>query len=70
MSEDSVLDGCEAAVLAGLLIDDPLTGGFALCHDLVRQTLDEALSAARRVRLQQKNTTSAKAAAEPNATET
>ncbi len=51
MSEDRVLDACEAAVLAGLLVDEPLTGGFALCHDLVRQTLDQALSAARRVRL-------------------
>jgi DNA-binding SARP family transcriptional activator len=51
MSEDRVLEGCEAAVLAGLLIDTLATGGFALCHDLVRQTLDESLSPARRARL-------------------
>ena len=48
---DSVLDGCEAAVLVGLLVDDAASGGFALSHDLVRQTLDGGLSPARRTRL-------------------
>lgn len=51
MDEDSALDGCEAAVLAGLLIDDAGSGGFGLTHDLVRQTLVEALSPARAIRL-------------------
>jgi DNA-binding SARP family transcriptional activator len=51
LDEDSTLDGCEAAVLAGLLIDDAGSGGFGLTHDLVRQTLVEALSPARAVRL-------------------
>ncbi len=49
-SENAVLDGCEAAMLSGLLVEDS-GGDFGLSHDLVRQTLDEALSTARRVRL-------------------
>jgi len=49
---DAVLDGCEAAVLAGLLLDDVQhPGSFVLSHDLVRQTLEQSLSTARRLRL-------------------
>ena len=51
VDEDTVLDGCEAAVLAGLLVDDADSGGYALSHDLVRQTLADGLSDARRIRL-------------------
>lgn len=49
MAPDTVLDACEAAVLAGLLVDDPGLG-FVLTHDLIRQTLEEALTPSRRVR--------------------
>jgi DNA-binding SARP family transcriptional activator len=49
---DSVLDSCESAVLAGLLLDDvDHAGRFVLTHDLVRQTLEQSLSTARRLRL-------------------
>jgi DNA-binding SARP family transcriptional activator len=49
---DAVLDACEAAELAGLLLDDAQhPGSFALSHDLVRQTLEQSLSTARRLRL-------------------
>lgn len=49
LEEVAVMDACEAAVLVGLLLDEP--EGFAVSHDLVRQTLVEMLSNARRVRL-------------------
>ncbi|MDX6300232.1 MAG: hypothetical protein QOF53_1446 [Nocardioidaceae bacterium] len=50
--EDDVVDACEIAVLAGLLLDDPRTPGcYTLSHDLVRQTLEEAVAPARKVRL-------------------
>ena len=50
--EDDVVDGCESAVLAGLLVDDEATPGrYTLSHDLVRQTLVEAIAPARKVRL-------------------
>jgi hypothetical protein len=50
--EDDVVDNCEIAVLAGLLIDDPrMPGSYTLSHDLVRQTLVETVAPARRVRL-------------------
>ena len=52
LETDAVLDGCEAAVLAGLLLDDAQhPGSFVLSHDLVRQTLEQSLSTARRLRL-------------------
>jgi DNA-binding SARP family transcriptional activator len=52
LDPDAVLDGCEAAVLAGLLLDDTQhPGSFVLSHDLVRQTLEQSLSTARRLRL-------------------
>src|SRR5215212_3987636 len=52
LDPDAVLDGCEAAVLSGLLLDDAQhPGSFVLSHDLVRQTLEQSLSAARRLRL-------------------
>jgi predicted ATPase len=50
--EDDVVDACEIAVLAGLLVDDPRAPGcYTLSHDLVRQTLAETVAPARRVRL-------------------
>jgi hypothetical protein len=52
---DAVLDGCEPALVPGLLVEDPSeVDAFTLSHDLVRQTLDEAVSSARRVRLHAK----------------
>jgi hypothetical protein len=49
---EAVLDGCEAAVLAGLLLEDAQQpGAVILSHDLVRQTLEQSLSTARRLRL-------------------
>ena len=52
LETEAVLDGCEAAVLAGLLLDDAQhPGSFVLSHDLVRQTLEQSLSTARRLRL-------------------
>lgn len=49
---DAVLEACEAAVLTGLLLDDAQhPGSFALSHDLVRQTLEQSVSTARRLRL-------------------
>jgi DNA-binding SARP family transcriptional activator len=52
LDHDAVLDACEAAQLAGLLVDDTQhPGSFALGHDLVRQTLEQSLSTARRLRL-------------------
>ena len=51
LTEDAVLDACEAAVLTGLLIeDDGGSGTFSLSHDLVRATLVESVSASRRIR--------------------
>lgn len=50
--EDEVVDGCEVAVLAGLLVDDPaMPGSYTLSHDLVRQTLVETVAPARKARL-------------------
>ncbi|MDX6298965.1 MAG: hypothetical protein QOF53_179 [Nocardioidaceae bacterium] len=50
--EDDVIDSCEIAVLAGLLVDDPrMPGSYTLSHDLVRQTLVETVAPARKVRL-------------------
>ena len=52
LDADAVLDSCESALLAELLVEDPR--GFVLSHDLVRQTLEADLSGARRVRLHAK----------------
>ncbi|WP_250031022.1 BTAD domain-containing putative transcriptional regulator [Paractinoplanes maris] len=49
LDADAVLDACESALLAELLVEDG--PGFALRHDLVRQTLERGVSQARRVRL-------------------
>ena len=52
LDTETVLDGCESAMVAGLLVEDEgRPDRFALSHDLVRQTLDESLSRARQVRL-------------------
>jgi DNA-binding SARP family transcriptional activator/tetratricopeptide (TPR) repeat protein len=51
LSDEAALDDAEAAVASSLLIEDPASGGFLLSHDLVRQTLEEALSAARLARM-------------------
>jgi DNA-binding SARP family transcriptional activator len=45
----AVLDACESALVAELLVEDGPR--FALSHDLVRQTVELGVSAARRVRL-------------------
>jgi DNA-binding SARP family transcriptional activator len=52
LDPDAVLDGCEAALLAEVLAEE--ADGFVLTHDLIRQTLTEQLSAARRTRLHAK----------------
>ena len=49
-----MLDGCEAGLLSGLLVEGERAGTFGLSHDLVRQTLSGGLSEARRVRLHAK----------------
>ncbi|MBU2663604.1 AAA family ATPase [Actinoplanes bogorensis] len=49
LDADAVLDGCEAALLAGLLVETE--DGFRLSHDLVRQTLEQSVSSARRTRM-------------------
>jgi DNA-binding SARP family transcriptional activator len=55
LDADAVVDSCESALVAGLLVEDPvLADAFALSHDLVRQTLVESLSTARRIRLHAK----------------
>ena len=51
LSDEAVLDDAEAAVASSLLIEDPASGGFLLSHDLVRQTLEETLSAHRLARM-------------------
>ena len=51
LSDEAVLDDTEAAVASSLLIEDPASGGFLLSHDLVRQTLEETLSAHRLARM-------------------
>jgi tetratricopeptide (TPR) repeat protein len=51
MTEDAVIDACEASLISGLLIEnDAGTPSFRLSHDLVRQTLVESVSPGRRVR--------------------
>ena len=48
----ALLDACEPALAVGMLTEDPGDpGAFRLSHDLVRQTLYESLSLARRYRL-------------------
>ncbi|WP_375430653.1 BTAD domain-containing putative transcriptional regulator [uncultured Friedmanniella sp.] len=55
LDEEQVLDSCEAALLAGLLVETgDGTGRFALSHALVRETLVARLSVARRVHLHAK----------------
>jgi DNA-binding SARP family transcriptional activator/tetratricopeptide (TPR) repeat protein len=51
LSDESALDDAEAAVASSLLVEDPASGGFLLSHDLVRQTLEELLSANRLARM-------------------
>jgi DNA-binding SARP family transcriptional activator len=51
LSDEAALDDAEAAVASSLLIEDPSSGGFLLSHDLVRQTLEETLSAHRLARM-------------------
>ena len=48
---EATLDDAEAAVASSLLIEDGVSGGFTLTHDLVRQTLEETLSTTRRARM-------------------
>ena len=62
MDPDAVVDGCEPALLTGLLVEDLASAdAFTLSHDLVRQTLAESVSAARRIRLHAKIATALQA---------
>jgi hypothetical protein len=55
LDADAVVDGCEPALVVGLLVEDAgLPDGFSVSHDLVRQTIEESLSTARRLRLHAK----------------
>ena len=47
---ESLLDALDAALAAGLVREEAAPGSYAFAHALVRQTLYEELSAARRVR--------------------
>ena len=52
LEDDSALDAAEAAVLAGLVIeDDRAAGRYRFAHALVRETIYEDISRARRARL-------------------
>src|SRR5580693_5705945 len=52
LEDDSALDAAEAAVLAGLIIeDDRAAGQYRFAHALVRETIYEDISRARRARL-------------------
>jgi DNA-binding SARP family transcriptional activator len=52
LEDDSALDAAEAAVLAGLVIeDDRAAGQYRFAHALVRETIYEDISRARRARL-------------------
>ncbi len=52
LSEDELLDQVESAVAVGLVAEDRTTvGAFSFTHDLVRDTLQTALSGTRRARL-------------------
>ena len=51
LSDEATLDDAEAALASSLLIEDPASGGLLLPHDLVRQTLEEMLSATRLARM-------------------
>jgi predicted ATPase len=50
--DEPALDAAEAAVLAGLLVeDDRAAGRYRFAHALVRETIYEDISRARRARL-------------------
>jgi len=52
LEDDPALDAAEAAVLAGLILeDDRAAGRYRFAHALVRETIYEGISRARRVRL-------------------
>ena len=52
LEDESALDAAEAAVLAGLLLeDDRAAGRYRFAHALVRETIYEDISRARRARL-------------------
>ena len=52
LEDDSALDAAEAAVLAGLILeDDRAAGQYRFAHALVRETIYEDISRARRARL-------------------
>jgi DNA-binding SARP family transcriptional activator/RecA/RadA recombinase len=53
--EDDTLEAVEAALLAGIVVEDPAAAGrYRFAHTLVRQALYDGLSAMRRVRLHAK----------------
>ena len=52
LEDEAALDAAEAAVLAGLLLeDDRAAGWYRFAHALVRETIYEGISRARRARL-------------------
>lgn len=55
LEPEAVLDACDPALVAALLREDAERfDGFILNHDLVRQTLEESMSGARRTRMHAK----------------
>ena len=66
LEQPLLLDVVEAAIVAGLLLEDPADGGLLrlrFSHDLVRQTIYEDLSGLRRARLHAQMVTALRAAA-------
>jgi predicted ATPase len=52
LEDERALEAAEAAVMAGLVIEDEVTvGRYRFAHGLVRETIYESISKARRVRL-------------------
>ena len=52
LEDEAALDAAEAAVLAGLVLeDDRAAGRYRFAHALVRETIYEGISRARRARL-------------------
>ena len=52
LSEDAVLDAMDEALLAGIVTEEPgVPGSFSFTHTLIRETLYNGITAARRVRL-------------------
>jgi DNA-binding SARP family transcriptional activator len=67
LEPEAVLDSCDPALVAGLLREDgERFDGFTLSHDLVRQTLAESMSTARRTRMHAKIASALQARPDPS----